>query len=145
MILAGHHTGLQVADLERSLRFYRDLIGLEVVSTRIITEPYIGELVGYAGVELRSAFLAIPGGDHMLELIEYRNVPRAAIDPQTSNPGTAHVCFVVDDLPTLHRRLVAAGTKSMSPEPIAPTHGPNVGRLVVYMADPDGIRVELLQ
>lgn len=145
MIVAGHHTGFQVADLERSLRFYRDLIGLEVISRRTITEPYIGELVGYPGVELRSAFLRIDGGSHLLELLEYRGIPRRAVDPQTANPGTAHICLVVEDLVALHGRLVAAGAPSMSPAPIAPTHGPNVGHLVVYMADPDGIRVELLE
>jgi catechol 2,3-dioxygenase-like lactoylglutathione lyase family enzyme len=144
VIVSAHHTGFHVADLERSLRFYRDLLGLEVLAQRTITEPYIGELVGYEGVELRSAFLRIGHDDHVLELIEYRNVPRTAVDPQSANPGTAHICLVVEDLPAVYRLLVEAGTQSISPDLIAPTHGPNVGRRVVYMADPDGIRVELL-
>lgn len=144
-ISGAHHTGFHVADLARSIAFYRDLLGLEVVSERTITEPYIGELLGYPGVELHSAFLAIPGSEHLLELIEYRRVPRVAIDPQTANPGTAHICLQVEELGEVHRRLVEAGTLSMSEQPVVPTHGPNRGRQVVYIADPDGIRVELLQ
>jgi lactoylglutathione lyase len=144
-VSGAHHTGFQVADIERSIEFYRDLLGLEVMARRTITEPYIGQLVGYPGVELRSAFLTIPGSEHLLELIEYRRVPRKAVDAQTANPGTAHICLHVEDLEAVHGRLLEAGTLSMSPRPVVPTHGPNRGLRVVYVADPDGIRVELLQ
>lgn len=144
-VSGAHHTGFQVADIERSIEFYRDMLGLEVIARRTITEPYIGELVGYPGVELRSAFLTIPGSEHLLELIEYRRVPREAVDTQTANPGTAHICLHVEDLEAVHNRLLKAGTPSMSARPVVPTHGPNRGLQVVYVADPDGIRVELLQ
>jgi catechol 2,3-dioxygenase-like lactoylglutathione lyase family enzyme len=127
------------------LEFYNGLLGLPVLSRRTITEPYIGELVGYPGVEIRSAFLDMGVPNYTLELLEYRGIPRLAVDPQTANTGTAHICFIVEDLPRLHKRLVQAGTQSMSAVPVAPTHGPNAGRRVVYMADPDGIRVEFIE
>jgi catechol 2,3-dioxygenase-like lactoylglutathione lyase family enzyme len=119
-------------------------LGLPILARRTITEPYIGELVGYHGVEIRSAFLDLGIANYTLELLEYRGVPRQPVDPQTANPGTAHTCFVVPDLEALHTRLVEAGTPSMSPTPVKPTHGPNAGRSVVYMADPDGIRIEFI-
>jgi lactoylglutathione lyase len=144
VIVAAHHTGLQVADLDRSLGYYRDLLGLEVVAERHVEGTYIGELVGYEGVSIRVAYLRLPGGDHLLELLEYENVERHAVDTRTANPGTAHTCFVVEDLPGLCSRLEAAGFGFVN-APLRPTHGPNKGRLAVYAIDPDGIRVELIE
>lgn len=138
------HTGLQVADLERSLGFYRDLLGLELYATRVAAEPYMEELVGYPGVELHVAFLRLPGTEHVLELLEYRNVPRTAVDTGTANPGTAHICLAVEDLTGLHRALADSGIEFVS-DPVIVTAGANEGRMVVYAKDPDGIRVELLQ
>jgi lactoylglutathione lyase len=138
------HTGLQVSDLATSLLFYRDLLGFEEVATRVAGDPYLAELVGYPGVELHVAFLRFPASEHILELLEYRNVPRQAVDTGTANPGTAHVCVSVDDLRSVHRTLRDAGVEFVS-EPVLVTSGPNKGRIAVYAKDPDGIRVEFLQ
>lgn len=144
-VIGAWHTGFSVADLDRSLGFYRDLLGLELLWERTVDAEYLGELVGYPGVEIRQAMLAIPGSDHTLELNDYCNVDRAPVqNPQNANPGTAHICLIVDDLQALHARLAAADVAFLS-EPISPTVGPNVGNLVVYGIDPDGIRLELLQ
>ncbi len=138
------HTGLQVSDLEKSLGFYRDLLGFEVTATRVAREPYLDELVGYPGVELHVAFLRFPASEHILELLEYRNVARQPVDTGTANPGTAHICVSVDDLRAVHRTLRRAGVEFVS-EPVLVTSGANKGRIAVYAKDPDGIRVELLQ
>jgi lactoylglutathione lyase len=143
-VVGTHHTGFQVASLERSLAFYRDVLGLEQISDRVITEEYVGRLVGYPGVVLHSAFLRVPASEHLLELIEYQQVERAAVDTRTANPGTAHICLLVEDLDAIYRRLQAAGHDTVG-SPVSPTHGPNKGRLALYAIDPDGIRVELLQ
>ncbi len=139
-----NHAGLQVRDLERSLAFYRDVLGLELVTQWVRDEDYIQELVGYPGVALHSAILRVPTDETFLELIEYRNVDREPVDTATANPGTAHVCFYVDDLDAFHRHLVAEGVEAIS-EPVTPTVGPNKGGRAVYVIDPDGIRVELVQ
>lgn len=139
-----HHTGLQVADLERSVTFYRDVLRFELVFAWNPRAPYIGELVGYPDVDLHAAILRPPGSDVMLELLEYRNVTRTPVDTSTANPGTAHIAFFVDDLDALYVDLVARGVRSVSP-PVTPTIGPNEGGRAVYLIDPDGIRVELIQ
>lgn len=139
-----HHMGLQVADLERSLGFYQGMLGFEVVFQWNPRAPYIGQLVGYPEVDLHSAILRLPNSDVFLELLEYRNVERHPVDTGTANPGTAHVAFFVDDLETLYADLQAKGVDSVSP-PVTPTIGPNEGGRAVYLKDPDGIRVELIQ
>jgi lactoylglutathione lyase len=143
-ITKAHHTGLQVADLDRSLAFYRDILGFEIVFAWNPQAAYIGELVGYPEVDLHAAILRLPGSDVFLELLEYRNVERLAVDTRTANPGTAHIAFFVDDLDALFADLTARGVRSVS-APITPSIGPNEGGRAVYMIDPDGIRVELIQ
>ena len=143
-ITRAHHMGLQVADLERSLAFYRDTLGFELVFAWNPQADYIRELVGYPGADIHAAVMRLPGTDVVLELLDYRNVERIAVDTGTANPGTAHIAFFVDDLDTLYADLVARGVRSVSP-PVTPTIGPNEGGRAVYLIDPDGIRVELIQ
>ena len=143
-IVKGHHTGFTVSSLERSLGFYRDLLGLELVFQWNPQAPYLGELVGYPQVDLHAAILRIPGSDTFLELLEYRNVEGVPVDMRNGNVGNGHIAFTVDELDPLWERLAAAGVKSISP-PVTPTIGPNKGGRAVYCIDPDGFRVELIQ
>jgi catechol 2,3-dioxygenase-like lactoylglutathione lyase family enzyme len=138
------HTGLTVADLERSLKFWRDLLGLEVVMERVMDAPYVGEMVGYPGVEMNAAILGVPGG-HQVELIEYVNAEGPPIDGRTGNPGAAHICLNVTDVAELHAQIKAAGYQTVTPEPVLSTAGPNKGRPFAYVIDPDGFRIELAQ
>jgi lactoylglutathione lyase len=138
------HFGIQVADLERSIAFYRDLLGLEMIAHWVRDQPYIQELVGYPGVELQVAVFRFPSSEAFLEVLEYRNVEKQAVDTSNANPGTAHFCLYVPDLDGLHERLLAAGVAFVSGVK-SPTVGPNRGAKAIYMIDPDGIRVELLE
>lgn len=138
------HFGIQVADIERSTRFYEDVLGLELVTRWVRDQEYIRELVGYPGVELHVSVFRLPCSDVFLEILEYRNVEREPVDPATANPGTAHFCLYVTDLDALYERLVAAGVRFVSPVK-SPDVGPNRGGKAVYMIDPDGIRIELLE
>ncbi len=139
-----HHVGIQVADLERSVTFYRDLLGFEVVFQWNPQADYIRTMVGYPSADIHAAVLRLPGDTGVfLEILEYRNVDREPVDTRTANPGTAHIAFFVDDCDALYEELVAKGVRSVS-APVTPTIGPNEGGRAVYMIDPDGIRVELI-
>ena len=138
------HFGIHVADIDRSVRFYGDLLGLEVVARWVRDQEYLQELVGYPGVELHVAVFRLPGPDAFLEILEYRNVESHAVDPANANPGTAHFCLYVTDLEGLYARLLAEGVRFISAVK-SPDIGPNRGGKAVYMLDPDGIRVELLE
>jgi catechol 2,3-dioxygenase-like lactoylglutathione lyase family enzyme len=139
------HIGIQVRDVELSARFYEETLGFQRVERWTLSHPYVQRVVGhYPDVTLEIALLAIPDSDLFLEVLEYRGVDGAAIDPDTANPGTAHLCLFVDDLDELHRELTAKGVEFVS-EVQTPTWGPNEGGRLVYMKDPDGIRVELVE
>jgi catechol 2,3-dioxygenase-like lactoylglutathione lyase family enzyme len=63
---------------------------------------------------------------------------------RNNNPGSAHLCLFVEDLPNACRELAAQGVRFRS-EPVYLDEGPNTGGWAVYMLDPDGITIELFQ
>jgi len=143
-ILRPHHAGIQVADLERSVHFYRDILGFELVFQWNPQAEYIRTVTGYANADIHAAILRMPNSEVFLEILEYREVNKTPIDTRTANPGTAHLAFFTDDCEGLYAELIAKGIKAVSP-PVTPTIGPNTGGRAVYMIDPDGIRVEFIQ
>jgi catechol 2,3-dioxygenase-like lactoylglutathione lyase family enzyme len=98
------HAGVQVSDLERSRSYYRDIIGLVELERLTRDEPYLSQVTGYDGVRLEIALLVEPATGVILELVEYPAGLGRPIDPATANPGTGHVCFIVDDVDAIHAR-----------------------------------------
>jgi lactoylglutathione lyase len=139
------HVGIQVQDVERSSRFYEDCLGFQRVERWSLSHEYVQRVVGYhPDVTLEIAVLKIPGTTVELEILEYRGVARAPIDTATANPGTAHFSLFVQGLDKLYEELTAKGVEFVSAVQ-TPTWGPNKGGRLVYMKDPDGIRVELVE
>lgn len=103
------HVGFAVADLDRSLAFYRDLLGMQVLWERVYEEEYVRTLVGYPTATLRCAYLQIPGSTVKLELLEYQNVAREHPVLRRGNPGNGHLALAVADLDCLCGDLKAAG------------------------------------
>ena len=138
-----HHTGLQVADLARSVAFYRDVLGFEEVfswNPQAVHRP-ARRLSRRPTSTPRSC--ACPNSDVFLELLEYRNVERDASRHADGQPGHGPHRVLRRRLDALYAELIAKGVASVSP-PVSPTIGPNKGGRAVYMIDPDGIRVELI-
>ena len=140
-----HHTGYTVSDLDRSLSFYRDLLGCEVIATQEKQGGYLAAIVGYPDAHVRMAHLRAPGGEHVIELFEYLSPAgeRPAVEPR--NVGASHLCFLVSDLRALYDQLVERGVTSFVSPPVEVDTGINRGGVGLYLRDPDGITVELFQ
>lgn len=141
--LSANHVGLTVSNLERSIAFYRDLLGFNVAYERgEVTAEYMPRLVGIPDARLKIAGLDIQGLH--LDLIEYIQPKGLASAGVTSDVGNVHVGFTVDDLWAAYRSLSAAGV-SFKSEPVSPTTGPNKGGWAIYFVDPDGTTLEMIQ
>jgi catechol 2,3-dioxygenase-like lactoylglutathione lyase family enzyme len=140
-----HHTGLTVADLDRSVAFYRDLLGCEVLATQEKEGGYLAAIVGYPDAHVRMAHLRVPGSEHVIELFQYLSPPGDRADVEPRNIGASHLCFIVDDLEALYDSLLGRGVTSFVSPPIEVDTGINRGGLALYLRDPDGITVELFQ
>jgi catechol 2,3-dioxygenase-like lactoylglutathione lyase family enzyme len=138
------HTGLTVSDLERSLRFWRDGLGMEVVMRQDKRGGYLEAIVGEAGADVRMAHLAFPAGGHRIELFEYVEPRRIPSPRRPADVGFAHVCVVCDDIDSLLERMAAHGGSPFT-APVEVDTGANAGGRCLYMRDPDGHVLELFQ
>jgi catechol 2,3-dioxygenase-like lactoylglutathione lyase family enzyme len=140
-----HHVGITVKDLDASIRFYHDVLGLEFSN-----EPspwFEGEElsrgVGVPGAALRQ--VSLMAGDTTLELLEYNSPPSETDQPlQSNNRGASHVAFAVDDIEATKAELEAKGIEFYS-SVNAVDDGVLAGWRWVYFKDPDGYPLELVE
>jgi lactoylglutathione lyase len=115
------HTMVRVSDLDASLHFYRDLLGLEELRRREVPEG-----------RFTLVFLAAPGQEEAQVELTYN------WDPEALEGGRnfGHLAYEVDDIYGLCRRLADNGVRIRRP--------PRDGRMA-FVRSPDGISIELLQ
>lgn len=143
-IRGAHHTSFTVADLDRSVAFFRDVLEFELVYVRDVRDDYFGAIVGLPGCTVRAGMFKIPGAAHHLELFEYVDPRGTPVASRPCDPGSCHLALLVDDLPALYQRIKGCGATFVS-EPVPITNGPNKGGFGLYLRDPNGILVELFQ
>jgi catechol 2,3-dioxygenase-like lactoylglutathione lyase family enzyme len=143
-IVGAHHTSFTVGDIDRSVEFFRDRLGLALLGRRDIADEYFGRIVGLPGCRVRAALFCIPNSNHHVELFQYLAPAGAPVTPRPCDPGSSHLALLVDDLPARHARLRGEGVE-FAGEPVRIDAGPNAGGYGVYLRDPNGILIELFQ
>ena len=143
-IISADHTGITVENLERSLAFWRDVLGFELSHTAHQTGELAKEITGVAGAEIKLAVVKTPGS-HKIELLEYlAPSDRKQVALRPCDVGSVHVALLVDDLDAVLERISASDWKAAG-KPQTLTSGPNKGKRVIYVRDPDGTTIEFMQ
>ena len=150
MIQGIWHVSFTVSDVDASVKWYTEVLGLEYVRGQVQHNEYTGRLVAFPEAHLKVAQLAVPGAPlpvsrHHIELVEYVHPRGEDIPLDTNRTGTGHWAFVVDDIHAEFERLKALGVRFKAEAPIAIQAGVNQGGYTIYFLDPDGITLELLQ
>lgn len=142
-ILAADHTGITVRDMEKSLAFWRDVMGFELSHQAHHTGALARDVTGVAGAEILIAVLK--GHGHKIELLQYLAPADCAhLRPRPCDVGSVHVAFTVDNLDAALKAMEASGWKPPG-APQTLSSGPNAGKRVIYVRDPDGTTIELMQ
>ena len=140
------HIGFTVSDLDRSIPFYATLLGT-APSLRLRWTPgeheFVGRIIGYPGLELEGAFLPMPGGG-VLELLQYHHPAGIPADMETYNVGNGHLGLRSEDIHADYERLRDL-VAFRGPAPVEIPSGPAKGGWAIYLRDPDGITVEIVQ
>jgi catechol 2,3-dioxygenase-like lactoylglutathione lyase family enzyme len=141
-----HHAGLTVSNLDQSVEFYRDVVGLKLLvpQTPVLSGPKVDEMTGIPGVAMKLAMFEI-SKNNRLALIEYLK-PASSLQYAlpTTNIGSIHVALQVSDIEAKVREMKAKGVYFITVMNI-PTDGPFVGWKYIYFKDPDGITLELVE
>ncbi|WP_342633905.1 VOC family protein [Microvirga calopogonii] len=130
MVQGFEHVGMTSSDLDRTIAFYRDLLGLKEI------------LVKRTGDGGRIAFLET--GGVMLEIVEpAASIQTPAREVPVTEAGIRHITFRVDDVEAIYEKLRSAGVEFTVP----PRKAANAEliRKVAFCKDPDGIVVEFLE
>ncbi len=123
MLIKYLHTRFRVSDMDQSLKFYRDALGMEVTEQK--TSPRGSQLV----------FLQFPDSEGELELCSFPSSGGVQVPEDL-----VHLAFEVDDLQACSERLKQAG--------IPITEGPikgDGGMQFMFTEDPDKYEIELIQ
>jgi catechol 2,3-dioxygenase-like lactoylglutathione lyase family enzyme len=143
-IIAADHTGITVSNLEQSLAFWQNVLGFELSHRAHQTAEVASEVTGVAGAEISIAVVKAPGG-HKIELLEYHAPPdRKHVDLRPCDVGSVHVALTVDNLGAVLSAIAASGWKAAG-KPQTLQSGPNAGKRVVYVRDPDGTTIEFME
>ena len=135
--------GICVADLERSLRFYCDGLGFSERGRLDVAGPEASTLLGLPDAKLRAVYLERDGT--RIELLWFAAPSAAAAPPAprpVNQPGLTHLSFRVADLDATLAALTAAGGVAL---PETRIHNPAFRSGAVFLTDPDGTRIELVE
>lgn len=139
------HAGVTVTDLEVSIPFYRDVIGLEV---RKVEPPKKSRaaILGVPGAEVQCVIMGVPGTNELVELIQYFK-PRQMIQygAPVNSVGQVHIAFKVDDMDAVVARMKEHNVAFVSDNYELIKDGPQAGMKWIYLKDPDGTNIELIQ
>jgi catechol 2,3-dioxygenase-like lactoylglutathione lyase family enzyme len=137
------HVGITVRNLERSLAFYRDLLGLRVIEISGGEED-VGQILGIPGARIKAADLDA-GDGRIFELLEYVTAGGEAVPQRPNGPGCPHVALRVRDIAQVLQRLARAGHNPDGKPTTITGAIAWEGATVVYLRDPDGAVIELIQ
>ena len=150
MIQGVDHINIVVSDLERSVRFYTEVLGLVETRRAFLEGDWIETIVGLSGVKADVVYVEPQGGGLRIELLCYQ-APEGKSLPETTLPNTVglrHIALRVEDIYSFCERLEKAGVALIGPPVEVPgqvvKHDAG-DKVLCYFRDPDGVLLELAE
>jgi len=140
MIKDIRHTGIVVVDIDKSLYFYRDLLGFQVAKQMEEAGDYIDNISSLRNVKVTTVKLTSPSGQ-MIELLKYHSHPAEQKMREICEIGISHIAFTVDDLDIEYETLKNKGIQFNSP----PQLSPDGYAKVTFCRAPEGTLIELVE
>lgn len=128
------HVCIGVSDMDRSLDFYRGLLGMDVVFDVELEGASMESVTGQSGAKGRMVGGLIGGA--VIELLALGDQPTGKPGPRI---GYTNISFRVDDLDTTYEQVLALGHRAQQ-EPV------DIGGVrMFFVADPDGTPIEIIE
>jgi len=146
MITALTHTGLVVKDMDTMVAFYRDTFGFRVVLDTEVGGKEADNIVNFHVKRERIVVMAL--GENQIEMIEYRPTGRGyPRDYRSNDLFGVHLALRTDNMESDFAMLKEKGVTIISkgPQTIPKDHPIFAGTKVLYLQDPEGHPLELIQ
>lgn len=139
------HSGITVKNLEDALEFYVGILGFTLMKRQTNDTDYIHDIVKIPGLKkIEIAFVKTPDGQ-LIELLEYIGLDTYSGESRSCDYGTGHICLGVTNLDAMFQELSDKGVQFKSDKVVTITAGNHKGAKAVYMKDPDGYLIELME
>jgi len=132
-----HHFGITVSDLGTELAFYRDELGLDVISEFSVGGESFATGVGVPGAS--GEFAHLDAGGARLELIEYDPAGEDRRGGDVNDAGATHLGLAVEDVRDTYENL------SDDVETLSEPQTTETGSNICFLRDPEGNLVELIE
>jgi catechol 2,3-dioxygenase-like lactoylglutathione lyase family enzyme len=141
-VLSTNHTSFTVSSLDRTVAFFTECLGFQLISRAPRDPKIIQKVTGVDGADMEIAFVRGPG--HVVELIEYKApASKGRVQARPCDTGFAHLALDVDDVEAAVAAAARYGVAAIH-APVAIDQGPNQGQKVVYLRDADGVTLEFI-
>ena len=135
---------LTVNDSEQSVKFYKDMLGIDMpLGPSFNDNQVMARTAGAPGASFRQSRATIPGSSTSFTLIEFKNIARTPLTGRVQDPGTAILQLRVRDVDALVKKMKTAGV------PVVTTGGDTVeirpGLKIAIVKDPNNLMLELIQ
>lgn len=134
------HTGIICKDIQLSLIFYRDFLGLKVIQDFWDTSDYINQITGISDGNVHMIKMEASDGT-VIELLDYESHPAELIDQKIYSPGACHLALQVHNIKKAYAELSGKGVRFIS-EPVLSSEG--IAK-VCFCFDPNNTRIELVE
>ena len=139
-MISVRHVGVVVNDVEKSLLFYRDLLGFSIVNDQLETGKSIETFLGLSNAKVRTIKMKSDSGA-MIELLNFINPMGYGKPLELYNFGCTHFALTVDNLDLLYNLLINNGIRFVNP----PSLSENGLAKVAFCKDPEGTFIELVE
>lgn len=146
MKIAIDHVNIVVTDMERSIAFYSNVLGLKRSFEALLEGDWIETVTGLCGLRAHCVFMETDDARVRLELLQYLAPTGQSLSPNSlpNTCGLRHLAFTVDDIEALVARLREAGALLLSDPVTVPFAVGKMGRKrLCYFHDPDGTLLEV--
>lgn len=136
------HTGFITPDIEVSVRFWEDVLGFEAQPIGERRKSWIGQFMGVPDAQVRLVHL-YGHGTH-IEFIAFDRPNDIPVIARASQGNVAHICLRTDGVEALRERILAGGGSEQGTL-VAIDEGIAKGLRGLYMKDPNGILIEIVE
>jgi catechol 2,3-dioxygenase-like lactoylglutathione lyase family enzyme len=144
MLKSFFHTGFVVRDIEKSVQFYSEVLGMRIAGRTERQGEFVEQVLAFPGAHIKGGFVDM-GEGHQLELIQYLSPQSGPGGTNRNDLGASHLAFFVEDLDRFYEVTSQKGLTYNNPPASMHDENGNLSRKACYATDPDGNWLEFVE